>query len=143
MSDNPNSVIPDCPSRTVVDDFTVTCTRDAGHPGVHLGRVLKSDDSTATTEELHQWGDAQATAAPTEPPEIPTWYQVLPLGSDVQITTNSRRVPNLTGQLVGAVVDNDEQISAVMLSEGIPGESEKRVLVPWATVETFAWEVEQ
>lgn len=139
MSD---TTTPPCSAQTVFDGQEITCEREAGHPSVHLGRTYATEDGSSEVE-LHQWSDAQSIGDQGPVDEIPTWYQVLPLGSDVQITTNSRRAPTLCGELVGAVVDDHEQISAVMLREGIPGDSEKRVLVPWSTVETLAWEVDR
>jgi hypothetical protein len=123
-----------CPSRAYVMDELTQCQLEAPHAGVHLGRVRVDDG-----EELVQWADSDSVSDDGPVDETPIWYGVLPLGKYVEITTGSRRAPLLTGMLHGAVLDDHEQLSAIVLQE-LADDGRRRVLIPWRTVETLGWE---
>lgn len=129
-----------CYATTMHDGNVATCERFANHPGVHLGKIPTGPDEL----EVIQWTDAESLdREKTWHDELPLWAGVLPpVSTDVQITTTSRRTPTLCGELHGVVLREDGEPSAVVLSEGAEG-SQRRVLVPWSTVETFGWEVDQ
>jgi hypothetical protein len=130
-----------CPSRAYVMDELTECQLDAGHGGVHLGRVPVDGPGGVPQEELVQWRDQDAALDDGPVSEAPVWYSVLPLGQYVEIATGSRRAPLLTGMLHGAVLDDHEQLTALVLQE-LADDGRRRVLIPWRTVETLGWERE-
>lgn len=123
-----------CPARTLYDGGEVTCDRDAGHAGVHLGKSIAGLDS-----ELHQWTDARSIGDDDSGPvdELPVWYTALPIGARVRVGYRDDR-DRLEGELTGAVLDDHEQLAAVRVNSG-----DRHVLIPWGNVALLSWAVDQ
>lgn len=131
-----------CVSRAYRNDQLATCTRELGHDGVHLGRVLATDDGgTSTTEELVQWTDADAISDTDSVDDLPIWYSALPIGATVVVAYREHpRAEVARGTLTGCVLDDHEQPAALVF---VDDELGIRVLVPWSNVAEIAHEVEQ
>lgn len=127
-----------CPSRAYVMDELTECQLDAGHGGVHLGRLQVDGPGGAPAEELVQWRDQDAALDNAAVDELPVWYSALPIGKTVEIGARGGGWANVL--LTGAVLDDHEQVAALRVSyraseQGLP----QHVLVPWHAVSSIQW----
>lgn len=127
-----------CPSRAYVMDELTECQLDAGHGGVHLGRVPVDGPGGVPQEELVQWRDQDAALDDATVDELPVWYGALPIGKTVDVGSRGGGWQNVL--LSGAVLDDHEQIAALRVSyrateAGLP----QHVLVPWHAVSSIQW----
>lgn len=133
-----------CTSSAYRNDQLTHCTRDHGHSGVHLGRIVvdvDSDGPFASAEELVQWTDADEVNDTEPVDELPVWYSALPIGEHVRVTAVYGIDP-IEGQLSGCVLDDHEQISAIVVLTQIDAAEGVRTLMPWANVAAIAQAVE-
>lgn len=111
------------------------CDRDKGHGGMHVGHAPDS--------ERFQWRDEDAwryVKLGDELADEPMWYRVLPIGEDVDVDLRQHPSTNsYVTTLHGVVLDDHEQPAAIILG-GASGDTEKRVLIPWANVASIIWD---
>lgn len=130
----------DCPARTLYDGGEVTCDRDAGHAGVHLGKSFAKDSG----RELHQWTDAQSIGDDGGPvDQLPVWYAVLPIGKQVRVAPMGDDFRVVEGELFGVVLDDHEQPAAVVVREQLAADTFTRHLYPWHIIGGLSWAEDQ
>lgn len=128
-----------CPSQTIVDGAIVQCTRELGHPSVHLGRVPDEQSrANSFTERLHQWTDVDSVDANAPVDDLPVWYSALPIGSVVNVATRNGHTYEHV-QLSGGVLDDHEQPAALRLDYRDELNVVRHVLLPWSRVSAIEW----
>lgn len=126
-----------CTSRSWQNDQLVTCQLEPHANGVHLSRV-----DVEGGQELVQWTEREAVQdREQEQDGTPVWYGVLPVGQEVIVGYRDDR-DRLVGTLAGAVLDDHEQLSAVMVEYpaggGLP---QRRAMVPFDNIAVMSWEL--
>lgn len=126
-----------CASRSYQLDQLVECRLEAGHAGVHVGNATLE----GSLFEVVQWTDADAISDSDSVSELPVWYSALPIGSSVRVTAVYGLDP-IDAQLVGCVLDDHEQISALVLLTKVSDDEDVRTIMPWANVAAIAQVIE-